>query len=201
MRQVKSGHQSLKAAFQFIQQLIKTPGSIGALLPSGRALCRCIAETTLQHHRSSEQPIVELGPGTGVVTHALLQAGAKDQQLLCIENNPEFVCQLKELFPNSTVLEQSAENLLPCLKKLNIDQVSTIASSLPLLSLPLPVRTGIISGIIESLAPGGHLIQFTYGHKSPMQGYHEQLTPITKKFVLWNLPPAFVWTYQKKDTK
>ena len=54
---------------RFIRSWIERPLSIGAVTPSGKMLARAMARYVDPH---SDGPVVELGPGTGPVTAALV---------------------------------------------------------------------------------------------------------------------------------
>lgn len=202
----KTPCRSLRSVTQFIIQFIRHPSRVGAICPSSQQLCKHMAAAALAPlaksttaPRLKPQPIVELGPGTGVVTRALIHAGAQPEQLICIENNPNFAKCLREEFTQLRMIQDSATHLEKILQQLNIAKVPVIVSSLPLLSIPEPSRQQIIQSIIHSLAPGGRLIQFTYGVSSPLQNYHDLIKPISKRFIPFNLPPAFVWEYQRSS--
>ena len=57
---------------RFIRSWIERPLSTGAVTPSGKNLARTMARYV---DPNSSGPVVELGPGTGPVTEALVEAG------------------------------------------------------------------------------------------------------------------------------
>lgn len=194
-------NNSFNSPLQFIKQFINSPASIGAIAPSGPKLCLTmakLAKRSLAEFSQAQSPyIVELGSGTGVVTKALLAQKITSNQIISIENNQEFAKKLQKQFPNIKVINAGAEDLQKHLTTNNINLVSTIISSLPLLSLPEKLRTKIVAEIIATLPSGGDLIQFTYGLRPPYYDCAESLKVISKKFIAFNLPPAFVWHYKK----
>jgi phosphatidylethanolamine/phosphatidyl-N-methylethanolamine N-methyltransferase len=61
---------TLSDNLRFLRALIARPKNVGAVAPSSRALARAIAR---QINPARPGPVLELGPGTGVVTRALLE--------------------------------------------------------------------------------------------------------------------------------
>jgi phosphatidylethanolamine/phosphatidyl-N-methylethanolamine N-methyltransferase len=186
---------------RFLRQLVRAPGEVGAVAASGSKLCSTMAALAAASMTKSpfakDAYLVELGAGTGVVTKSLIYAGINPDHLISIEKNIPFVKILRQRIPNIKVIAGSAENLQQHLKNQNAGQVATIVSSLPLLSLPSAVRSQIIEQMIETLPVGGDIIQFTYGLKAPYHDYSSKLQVVSKKFIAFNLPPAFVWHYKK----
>ena len=71
----------------FLRSWIERPLSTGALTPSSKILARTMARYVDPH---SDGPVVELGPGTGPVTEALVEAGVAPSRLVLVEFNPTF---------------------------------------------------------------------------------------------------------------
>ena len=82
--------------FRFIRSLIEKPLTVGAVAPSGKALARVMANYV---DPAAPGPIVELGPGTGPVTEALIERGIDPARLTLVEYDPEFCRLLRQRFP------------------------------------------------------------------------------------------------------
>ena len=67
---------------RFLKTLVASPRLTGAVAPSGRALARAMAAAA---GSPSQGLIVELGPGTGPVTQALIEAGVAPERLVLVE--------------------------------------------------------------------------------------------------------------------
>ena len=196
---MRSNKLKVSSVMRFLCQFIRHPNQVGAIVPSGHSLCKHIAKTALQGLQQPDGYILELGPGTGVVTQALINGGAHADKIICVENNPKFIISLQKQFSHSTIIADGAENIRSILTHKNIEQVPVIISSLPLLSLPSTLRLQVIQAITQCLVPGGTLVQFTYGLPSPYRGFHQLLQPVHKKLIICNMPPAFVWEYKRSD--
>ncbi len=147
-----------------------------------------------------ERFIVELGPGTGPITKALLQSGLNEENLICLEQSARMVQHLKNRFPKLNVIQGDACELTALLNE-KAGKVNAIVSSLPLKSIPSEIVTKIIDQIYASLADDGIVIQFTYDLRSKKSPYHNKFNRLKHKLVLQNLPPARVDVFSKKIVK
>lgn len=182
---------------QFIRQWIRRPAEVGALIPSGRALATAMAgEVDVE----SGGTIVELGPGTGCVTRALLEAGLPPANLIAIERNDSFFSLLHQRFPDIRIVRGEAQTLASLLQEAGAGPVAAVVSSLPLLSMPENVRQQVLNAIFDVLVADGILVQYTYGFVQPVPGELRAALNISGERtnrVLANLPPATVWRYQR----
>jgi len=183
--------------FRFFLQWLRRPGQVGAIAPSGHALASALAAKI-----DSEAPgaVVELGPGTGSVTRALLEAGVPAGQLIAIERNDVFCHRLRERFPGVRILPGEADALQQLLDDAGIGEVKAVVSSLPLLNIAAAYRREVISQIGMILGEGGMLVQYTYGPAAPVsRALGEELGLVGERtsWILANLPPAAVWCYRR----
>lgn len=193
-----SGPLRKPARHAFLKAWIRSPLSVGAVMPSSRQLANAMAGCI-----DTAQPgvVVELGAGTGVITAGLLRSGMDARQLIVLERDAKLHAFLHTHFPLVQNVRADACELAQVLQEMGAEQVNAIVSSLPLLSMPLAVRNTIIKQITLSLGEAGILVQFTYGPKSPIPPRLQRRYRLAGKCVahVWfNLPPAHVWVYQKQ---
>jgi phosphatidylethanolamine/phosphatidyl-N-methylethanolamine N-methyltransferase len=179
---------------RFIRSWIEKPLSIGAVTPSGKVLARTMASYV---DPASEGPVVELGPGTGPVTEALVQHGVDPARLVLVEFNPVFCRLLRSRYPDATVVQGDAYRLKHLLEAMLRQPAAAVVSGLPLLTKPLRTRLRLIGDAFGLMSPGSPFIQFTYAVMPPipkaLPGVHAKPSE-----VIWlNLPPARVWVYRK----
>jgi phosphatidylethanolamine/phosphatidyl-N-methylethanolamine N-methyltransferase len=182
----------------FLAAWLRSPRTIGAVVPSSRRLARVVAS---QIDMKKSGTVIELGPGTGVITHALLELGLPSDRLVLIERDKKFYALLTAQFSELKVVNADAAHLDQVLASLGITQVNAIVSSLPLLNMPKPVRDAIEGCMARLIGDKGAIIQFTYGPASPIsrEGLRQHhLAGKRVKTVLTNVPPAHVWVYQRK---
>ena len=178
----------------FFAAWLRSPRHVGALAPSSVALARSLAG---EIQSPAQTRTLELGAGTGVTTRALLGCGVAPANLTVVERDPFLCRRLKEHFPDVRVIEGDARHLRRCLGTAGIaGEVDVVISSLPLLSLGPSLQFEILTEIAALLAPGGLLVQFTYGHGVPvhssiMKRLHWTADKVRR---VWrNIPPATVW--------
>jgi len=178
---------------RFLRALISRPKNIGAVAPSSRALGRAIAD---QVDPSRPGPVLELGPGTGAITQALLERGIAPERLTAVEYDADFASGLAQRFPGVDVIQGDAFDLERTLGARHAERFAAIVSGIPLLNFPPARRQAYVQGLMERLLPGAPFIQFSYGMHAPAsapEGYSNDCAAL-----VWaNLPPARVWVYRK----
>ena len=177
---------------RFLRALLTRPKNVGAILPSSPILARAIAA---EIDPELSGPVLELGPGTGAITAAILERGIAAERLTAIEYDPELVGLLAARFHGVRVVHGDAFALDQALGE-NQTPFAAIVSGLPLLNFPMAARRALIDGALGRLKQGAPLIQFSYGVQPPLPpppGY-----AIRCAALVWaNLPPARVWVYRQ----
>lgn len=176
----------------FFRQLLSRPKQISAIAPSSRflaaAMTRDIGPDTGR--------VVEFGPGTGVLTKAILAAGVAPKNLTLFEMSSDFAAHLQDAFPGVSVHNTGAQMAATFVEK----GVGAVISGLPLMSMPLEVRESIVRAAFDVLAPDGVYIQFTYGSKpqvTPDLMAKLGLQVEQTAYVFFNLPPARVHKFSR----
>ncbi len=178
---------------RFFRSWFDNPRLIGAVMPSGSALAETMARAV---DPLVPGPIVELGPGTGVVTRALLLGGIEPGRLTLVEFDPNFCALLGERFPGVRIVQGDAYRLALTLRELLDAPAAAIVSSLPLLMKPEPMRAALLEEAFRLMAPGGRFIQFSYGLASPVP--RNMAFAVEGSPRIWrNFPPARVWIYRR----
>ena len=179
---------------RFLRSWIEKPLHMGAVMPSGKVLARTMARYVDPH---SDAPVIELGPGTGAITNALIARGIDQKRLVLVEYNPGFCALLRERYPQATVVQGDAYALRDSLWDVLGKPASAVVSGLPLVTKPMRTRLKLIRDAFVALAPGAPFIQFTYSVTPPipksLSGVHTQAS----ERIWMNLPPARVWVYRK----
>jgi phosphatidylethanolamine/phosphatidyl-N-methylethanolamine N-methyltransferase len=176
----------------FLRQTLRNPAGVGAVAPSSRALARCMAKGV----NADGSHVIEIGSGTGRITRAILEAGVSPEHLSLFEMNPAFCQALRSRFPGVAVHNQMAQQMTA----LDLNDVSTVISGLPLLNMPLPVQDEIVSSVFNTLRKGGTLVQFTYGPRPPIIDTVREKLGLSHKIrgKIWaNLPPATVYVFRQ----
>jgi phosphatidylethanolamine/phosphatidyl-N-methylethanolamine N-methyltransferase len=178
----------------FIRSWFERPLSTGAVTPSGRVLARAMARHVEPH---SPGPVVELGPGTGPVTEALVARGIDPARLILVEFNPRFCALLRARFPTATILQGDAYRLREALAPSAGQPIAAIVSGLPLFTKPVDIRTKLVRDALSLLRPQAPFVQFTYAVVPPIPKSLPGVRVEASERIWMNLPPARVWVYRK----
>ncbi len=181
---------------RFIKSWFDNPLLTGAVTPSGPALAQMMARAI---DPAAEGPIIELGPGTGAITQALLDRGIEPERLILVEYDENFCALLARRFPGVRIVRGDAYHLATSLQAQFETPAAAIVSSLPLLTKPENVRLALLADAFELMAPDGIFVQYTYSLNSPMP---RKAPPIAfeaeaSRRIWLNVPPARVWVYRR----
>ena len=179
---------------RFLRSWIEKPLHVGAVMPSGRVLARTMAQYVDPH---SSDPVVELGPGTGAITNALIERGIDQKRLVLVEYNPGFCALLRDRYPQAKVIQGDAYALRDSLWSVLSMPAAAMISGLPLVTKPMLTRLKLIRDAFAALAPGAPFVQFTYSVAPPIPKSLPGVKTEASERIWMNLPPARVWVYRK----
>ena len=180
----------------FLREWLANPQRTGAVTPSSPKLAAAMARWLPSDPDSF---VLELGPGTGAVTQALIEHGLREERLVAIEKNPKMAQRLRKRFPSAHIITGDAWHLDVLLRQHAepIESVGAVISSLPLLNFPAAEADTLAEKIRAILEHGGKWVQYSY-HLG--NGHHKSATHFQRlaSNIIWlNLPPARVNVYQK----
>jgi phosphatidylethanolamine/phosphatidyl-N-methylethanolamine N-methyltransferase len=179
---------------RFLRSWIEKPLHMGAVMPSGRVLARTMAQYV---DIDSSGPVVELGPGTGAITSALIERGVDQKRLVLVEYNPGFCALLRDRYPHAKVVQGDAYTLRDSLWNVLNTPASAVVSGLPLVTKPMLTRLKLVREAFLALAPGAPFVQFTYSVAPPIPKSLPGVSTEASERIWMNLPPARVWVYRK----
>ena len=179
----------------FLRGFLRNPAQVGSIIPSSHQLeQKLVQRSGVRDART----VVELGPGTGGTTRALLTAMAPGAHLLAVELDDEFHRHLRATLSDPRLVLQhgSAEKLGEYLELHGLPAPDAIVSGIPFSTMPAEVCDRIAAGIARVLRPGGRFVAYQVrahvcGYVSPYLG-----RPATE----WewvNVPPVRVFTWVK----
>ena len=182
----------------FLVQYLRNPKEVGALLPSGSVAAGLITREIDARHA----PVLELGPGTGSFTRAILAQGVKPADLTLVETNAEFCAHLRRDFPGTHVhcinaAEIAKRDLFGGRK------VGAVVSGVPFLLLKPGEALAILESVFEVMRPDAALYQVTYGFTAPfprdvMRALDLVSTQVGRTFR--NAPPAAVYRLMRRGS-
>jgi phospholipid N-methyltransferase len=187
----------------FFKGFLRNPTGIGSIIPSSRWLERRVVETA---NVGASRLVVELGPGTGGTTRAILKALPPEATLLAIEINPEFVGYLRACSdPRLSVYSGSAEQLPAALASVNHGRIlpgarpDAVISGIPFSTMPPDLGRRILRTIWDCMAPGGRFVAYQVMGAVAELAPHILGSPEVRVEFL-NIPPLRVFHWQKPST-
>jgi phosphatidylethanolamine/phosphatidyl-N-methylethanolamine N-methyltransferase len=182
----------------FWRQTLKNPLQVCSLFPSspfvGRAMTAALGDRIDSH-------IIELGAGTGAVTHQLIRNGVDPGKLTLMEIDAQLGGHLRRRFPGVDVVIGPAQNLARMWKERNGESVGAIVSTLPLRLFSKRLVFLVMKNSLQVLDEGGMFVQLTYRAEGPVPPrVVKALRLKARRYTsVWvNIPPAAIWVYERE---
>lgn len=196
----KQGDLNLKppsrGSLAFLQGFLRYPEQVASIIPSSRFLerrlidCACVRNASL---------VVELGPGTGGTSRAMLSAMSPQSKLLSIEITPEFVELLsRHPDPRLQVHLGSAENVREILDHHRLGAPDVVVSGIPFSTMPLTMGRRIIGAVWDCLPPGGLFVAYQVRDRVALLS-RKLLGKPEVELELFNVPPMRFYRWRKPE--
>lgn len=185
----------LGGTLEFYKGWLDRPKVIGAIAPTSIGMAR---KMTTPMRPDSGLPVLELGPGDGAITRAILERGIDPRNLHSVEYCEGFLPGLRRRYPGVNFIHGDASNISQIARERGLERFDVIISALPLLNFPIMQRVRLINAALGLLEPGRPLVQFSYGLNPPVPARSGRYVVHHLDTVLLNLPPARLWTYQQR---
>ncbi|MGH6913974.1 MAG: class I SAM-dependent methyltransferase [Geminicoccales bacterium] len=179
----------------FFRQWLRSPKSMGSVIPSSRALARAVTREVVWR---PGQTVVELGAGTGAISRGLMDSGLPPEAVMMIELDRPLFEYLRERFPGVRVINGDATRLADIVRQQGVEEVSTVISGLPMVNMPLAFQRAIIEASFAVLQPDGVLLQYSYSPVAPVRAKKLGVRAELAKVVVRNLPPATIWRFRPR---
>lgn len=189
--------QSLASPWLFGREWLRSPLRVGAVAPSSARLADAITGGLT----ATCGPVIELGPGTGVFTAALLRRGIPAAQVAIIEASESFAAALALRFPQVAVIHDDAARIRH-VTPFGLGAADLVICGLPLLSMPQAKVLRIVARSMKVLKSDGELRLFTYGQRCPIPAAmlsRLDLVAQRRAFVPLNMPPASVYAVRRRE--
>ncbi len=193
-RKLPLGKDRFEDETRFLRSWLERPLVMGAVTPSSRILARTMASYV---DPRMPGPVIELGPGTGPVTEALIRRGIAQDRLVLVEYSPDFCQLLRRKFPKATIIQGDAYDLEDTLDGVLAEPAAATVSSLPLFTKPMETRLELLHAAQALMHPNAPFVQFTYAVVPPIPARSRKYTARASNRIWLNLPPARVWVYRR----
>ena len=175
----------------FLSEMLRHPREVVAVAPSSGAVARRMSDGLGQ----VRGPVVEIGPGTGSFTRAILARGVAPERLTLLETNATFCDALRARFPGVRVLNRPAQEIA----EIGLRDIGAVISGVPVLARPT-IQREVVGRAFEVMAPDGMFTQITYSPQAPISPDMQRALGIRaqKRGTVWaNLPPARVFVFRR----
>lgn len=175
----------------FLGEFLRHPGEVVAILPSSPAVARRMTEGLA----GITGPVVEIGPGTGSFTRAILDRGIAPAQLTLLEMNDRFCDTLREKFPGVRVLNRPAQEI----GEIGLEGIAAVISGVPVLARPR-IQREVVGRAFAAMREDGIFTQITYSPNAPIppEMQRDLGLSVEKLGTVWaNLPPAHVFRFRR----
>lgn len=179
---------------RFFKGWVSNTRAVGAIIPTSSVTARRMA-SVVDH--TSGRPVLELGPGTGVITKAILQKGVPPEKLVSVEYSTDFYNHLVQRFDGVHFINGDAFDLDTVLGAFSDTTFDCIISAVPLLNFPMHRRVALIEDLLARVPAGRPVVQISYGPLSPVVAMPDRYRISHLDFVVRNIPPAQLWTYTR----
>lgn len=180
----------------FIQEFLRHPLQIGSIIPSSRFLEQRIVTAA---GVASANVVVELGPGTGGTTRAILRTMPQHAKLLSIEINPHFHALMSSIEDDRLIAHLgSACELRRIISMYDLDAPNVIVSGIPFSTMSHSAGSQILEAVSSLLAHNGHFVAYQVSNRvatlcQPFLGVGRATTE------LLNIPPMRIFQWDKCD--
>ncbi len=179
---------------RFFKGMMQGPKTVGSIVPTSSVTARRMASVI---DTNSGLPVLELGPGTGAITKAILAKGVRPDNLVAIEYSTDFYQHLVRLYEGVHFINGDAFDLDRTLGVLRGQVFDSVISAVPLLNFPMQARVNLLEDLLDRLPPGRPVVQISYGPVSPIIAKPERYHIRHFDFVVRNIPPAQLWIYRR----
>jgi phosphatidylethanolamine/phosphatidyl-N-methylethanolamine N-methyltransferase len=179
---------------RFFKGMMQGPKTVGSIVPTSSVTARRMASVI---DTNSGLPVLELGPGTGAITKAILAKGVRPDNLVAIEYSTDFYQHLVRLYEGVHFINGDAFDLNRTLGVLRGQVFDSVISAVPLLNFPMQARVNLLEDLLDRLPPGRPVVQISYGPVSPIIAKPERYHIRHFDFVVRNIPPAQLWIYRR----
>ncbi|HEY7743876.1 MAG TPA: methyltransferase type 12 [Burkholderiales bacterium] len=182
----------------FLRAFVRSPRQVGSVVPSSRFLERRLVSLSAV---ANARTIVELGPGTGGTTRAILRAMSQQARLLCIEIDPDLHGLLRRIDdPRLIAHLGSAEQLPEILSTHGLSKPEVVISGIPFYTMEHAVARRILDGLAAVLPYGGYFVAYQFRDRvAQLCGPPLELTSV--ELELLNVPPMRVFRWQKNGVR
>ncbi|MDO8529560.1 MAG: methyltransferase domain-containing protein [bacterium] len=178
----------------FLKNFIKSPKYTGSIKSSSSFLAKKMVKRA---DLGNAKTIIELGPGTGVITKVIIDQMGKDSALWTFDINKEFVDYLNGKYPKANHIHSDILKMKEEMTKNNVKNADAVISGIPFSFYSKKECEEMLDSISDVMHKNSILVLFSYS-KLRFKTFLSKFNKVNVDFVLLNIPPAYVLTLSKK---
>lgn len=187
-----------RQSLEFFKGFLKNPREVGSVIPSSRFLTRRTLECG---GIGQARVIVELGPGTGVLTRHALERMRPDAKLVAIEISADFVEVLRKELPDPRlhIYHGSATEIEAALAKVGESKADLVMSGIPFSTLEHGVGFATLQAAKRVLGPEGRFVAYQFRSKVKDLGEPVFGARPETHSGFWNVPPMKIYVWRQRE--
>lgn len=145
----------------FLRGFLRDPKAVGAVVPSSPRLIRKILDPV---DVAKARVVVELGPGTGVLTAEILRRLGPAAKLFALEINPEFAETIRRDLPDPRLHVHSgaASDILAVLARAGEAHADLVVSGIPFSTMAREESHRTLERLKRALGPAGAFVAYQF---------------------------------------
>jgi phospholipid N-methyltransferase len=194
MQRAETGHaqSAVSRPMAFFRGFLRHPRYVGSVVPSSVFLARRLAGAV-----RGARTVVELGPGTGAVTQAMLRVLPARSRLLAIELDEDFATMLENVADERLIVHRgNATQLSQAVARHALHNVDAVVSGIPFSTIGTQRGLQVLEQAWASLQPGGVFIAYQIRGDVARLAGGVMGAPRTA-IELRNVPPLRIYSWRK----
>ena len=188
--------EPMRRSVEFFKGFLRNPKEVGSVVPSSRFLARRVLDCG---RVSTARVVVELGPGTGVLTREILRRMPADGKLVAVEISSDFVDVLRATVcdPRLHVYEGCPTDLERALQAAGVECADLVVSGIPFSTLERGVGRRTLHAARRVLGEEGRFVAYQF--RSHVRRIAEPVFgPAETHNGFWNIPPMKIYVWKRE---
>lgn len=181
------------STFAYLNNLLQDR-HVASVMPTSRF---AVEKICARIDPGSARVVIEYGPGTGVITKALLRRMSPKSRLIAVERNEALFNLLRRSVrdPRLQIFNDSAGNILDIARRSDAREADYVLSGIPFSFLPAMARVELLENTYRILKPGGRFVAYQTFYQPPghLRGPLRDRFPVVNSgYAILSVPPLLL---------